>query len=122
MWAVMLAGLCFLLGGMGVLIPAAVTGEVRGDGELPESAPYWLRVFQYLLVLAIFAALAAIGSFVAFGPGTRSFSVRVPIVSTSGGSEIVGRGAFGVGAIITWLGLILVAVGGWRKLMSRNRP
>jgi hypothetical protein len=122
MWVVMLAGLCFLLGGLGVLIPAAVTGEARSDGELPAGAPYWLRVFQYLLVLALFADFAMIGSFVAFGPGTRSFSVSVPLVSTSGGSEIFGRVAFGVGAIITWLCLILVAVGGWRKLTSRNRP
>src|SRR5262245_2525326 len=60
MWVVMLAGLCFLLGGMGVLVPAAVTDEVRSDGELPAGAPYWLRVFQYLLVLAIFAAFAVI--------------------------------------------------------------
>ena len=119
MWVVLLAGLCFLLGGLGVLIPAAVTGEVTSDGELPAGAPYWLRVFQYLLVLTIFAAFAMIGSFVAFGPGTRSFSVSVPFVSTSGGSEIFGRIAFGVGAIITWLCLILVAVGGWRKFIRR---
>ena len=121
MWVVLLAGLCFLLGGLGVLLPAAVTGEVRDDGELPAGAPYWLRVFQYLLVLTIFAAFAMIGSFVAFGPGTRSFSVSVPFVSTSGGSEILGRVAFGVGAIITWLCLVLVAVGGWRKLVGRDK-
>lgn len=119
MWVVVLAGLCFLLGGLGVLVPAAATGEVRDDGELPAGAPYWLRVFQYLLVLTIFAAFAMIGSFVAFGPGTRSFSVSVPFVSTSGGSEMFGRIAFGVGAIITWLCLILVAVGGWRKFVGR---
>jgi hypothetical protein len=119
MWVVMLAGLCFLLGGVGVLIPAAVTGEVRSDGELPAGAPYWLRVFQYLLVLAIFAAFAMIGSFVAFGPGSRSFGISAPFVSTSGGSEMFGRIAFGVGAIITWLCLILVAVSGWRKLVGR---
>lgn len=122
LWVVMLAGFCFLLGGLGVLVPAAVTGEVRSDGELPAGAPYWLRVFQYLLVLAIFAALATMGSFVAFGPGARSFSVSLPFGSASEGSEIFGRVAFGVGAIITWLCLILVAVSGWRKLVSRNRP
>jgi len=43
-------GFCFLLGGLGVLVPAAVTGEVSSNGELPAGAPYWLRVFQYLLV------------------------------------------------------------------------
>jgi len=121
MWVVMLAGLCFLLAGLVVLIPAAVTGEVSNNGELPAGAPYWLRVFQYLLVLAIFAAFAMIGSFVAFGPGTRSFSVSSPIGSTSGGSEILGRVAFGVGAIIAWLCLILVAVGGWHKFVRRNK-
>ena len=121
MWVVVLAGLCFLLGGLGVLIPAAVTGEVTSDGELPAGAPYWLRVFQYLLVLTIFAAFAMIGSFVAFGPGTRSFSVSVPFVSTSGDSEIFGRIAFGIGAIITWLCLVLVAVSGWRKLVGRDK-
>jgi hypothetical protein len=120
LWVVMLAGLCFLLGGLGVLVPAAVTGEVRSDGELPAGAPYWLRAFQYLLVLAIFAAFAMIGSFVAFGPGTRSFSVSVPFVSTSEGSDIFGRVVFGIGAIITWLCLILVAVAGWHKLVGRN--
>jgi hypothetical protein len=49
-------------------------------------------------------------------------SVSVPLVSKGEGSEIFGRVAFGVGAIITWLCLILVTVSGWRKLMSRNRP
>jgi len=67
-----------------------------------------------------FAAFATIGSFVAFGPGTRSFNVSLPFGSTGGGSEIFGRVAFGVGAIIAWLCLILVAVGGWRKFVSRN--
>jgi len=122
MWVVVLAGLCFLLGGLGVLIPAAVTGEVRADGALPAGTPYWLRVVQYLLGLTIFACFAMIGSFVAFGPGTRSFSVSLPFFSSSGGSEIVGRVAFGLGAIITWLCLIAVAVSGWRKLVNRTKP
>jgi hypothetical protein len=121
MWVVMLAGLCFLLGGFGVLLPAAVTGEVRNDGELPAGAPYWLRVFQYLLVLTLFAAFAMIGSFVAFGPGARSFSVSAPFGSTDEGNEVFGRVAFGLGAIITWLCLILVAASGWRKLIGRDK-
>jgi hypothetical protein len=120
MWVVVLAGLCFLLGGLGVVLPAAVTGEVTNDGTLPAGAPFWLRVVQFMLVLMIFTCFAMIGSFVAFGPGTRSFSVSLPFGSTSGGSEIFGRVAFGIGAIITWLCLILVAVSGWRKLVSRD--
>lgn len=120
MWVVALAGLCFLLGGLGVLLPAAVTGEVTNDGTLPAGTPFWLRVVQFMLVLMMFTCFAMIGSFVAFGPGTRTFSVSLPIGSTSGGSEIFGRVAFGVGAIITWLCLILFAVSGWHKLVNRD--
>ena len=97
-----------------MLVPAAVTGEVRDDGELPTGAPYWLRVFQYLLVLTIFAA-SPDRSFVASGRHARS--APVCLRSTSGAPN-VRRIAFGVGAIITWLCLILVAVGGWRKFVS----
>jgi len=122
LWVVVLVGLCFLLGGLGVLVPAAVTGEVRTDGELPAGTPYWLRVVQYLLGLTIFACFAMIGSWVAFGPGTRSFGISLPFFSSSGGSELIGRAAFGLGAVITWLCLIAVAVSGWRKLLDRNKP
>jgi hypothetical protein len=121
MWIVLLAGSCFLLGGLAVLIPAAVTGEVRDDGQLPAGAPQWLRVLQYMFVLAIFACFAMIGSWIAFGPGTRSFSVSMPFLSFRGAGEMIGRAAFGLGAVITWLCLIAFAVSGWRKFVDRDK-
>jgi len=121
MWVVALAGLCFLLGGLAVLVPAAVTGVVRADGELPEGSPQWLRLVQYLFGLAIFASFAAIGSWVAFGPGVRSFGSNLPLLSSSGANEMIGRIAFGIGAVITWLCLIAFARYGWRKLVRRGK-
>jgi DMSO reductase anchor subunit len=122
LWVVLVVGVCFLFGGLAVMLPAIVTGEVSSDGSLPSGAPSWLRVLQLLFVLTILACLATIGSFVAFGPGTRSFNISLPFFSSSGGSEIVGRVAFGFGAIIAWLCLIAAAVSGWRKLTSHNKP
>jgi hypothetical protein len=121
MWIVTLAGLCFLLGGLAVLIPAAVTGEVRSDGELPGGAPQWLRVAQYVFGIAIFASLASIGTWIAFGAGTRSFGISTPFFQSTGGAETLGRIVFGIGAMITWLGLIGFARYGWRKLVRRDR-
>ena len=78
MWVVTLCGLCFLLGGLAVMIPALVTGQVSHDGELPAGAPPWLRVMQYLFCLMIFASFAVIGSWVAFGPGCGPSASALP--------------------------------------------
>ena len=78
-----------------------------------------MRVVRYLAMVAIFVSFAAIGSWVAFGPGDRAFTVSVPFGSGPA-SEIVGRVAFGIGAIITWLCTIVVAVIGARKLFPRE--
>ena len=121
MWIAFLAGLCFLLGGLAVLVPTLATGEVRADGELPTGAPLWLRVFQYLLGLAIFASFASIGTWIAFAGGARSFGVSTPFFTTSGGSETLGHTVFGIGAVVTWLALIAVGISGWRKLVRRNK-
>ena len=118
MWIVFCCGLAFFLGGIGVMTPALVTGEVRNDGELPAGAPQWLRLMQYLLGLALFATFAAIGTWVAIGGGARSFSFS-GFFMTSGGGETVGRIVFGIGAVITWLCTIGFAVAGWRKLVRK---
>ena len=122
MWVLLLAGLCFLLGGLAVLIPAAVTGEVRPDGELPAGAPAWLRLLQYLLGLMILGSLASIGTWIAVGPGDRSFSSTISSITTSSGSEMPGRVVFGFGAIMTWLAMIAIGISGWRRLIRRNDP
>jgi hypothetical protein len=119
-WLVFGCGLAFLGGGLAIAIPVMVTGQTSANGELPTGAPHWLRIVQYVLGLTVFASLAAIGTWIAFGAGARSFNVDALFFETSGGGEMVGRIIFGIGAAITWLGLIGVAVSGWRKLIRRS--
>ncbi|MGH8836214.1 MAG: hypothetical protein ACRDWG_14635, partial [Actinomycetes bacterium] len=109
LWIVLCAGLVFLLGGLAFGLNV-VGGANPQTGELPKDAPRWVRVAQYMIVLAIFAAFATIGSWIAFGPGERAFSGTVPIGSTGG------RIVFGIGAVIVWLCTLAYAVSGARKL------
>jgi hypothetical protein len=118
LWIVFCCGLAFLLAGIGAILPAAVTGEARNDGELPASAPQWLRVAQYLLGVVLFGSFALIGTWVALYGDARGFSIGLGGLQTGGGATI-GRIAFGIGAVITWLCTIGFAVAGWRRLVQR---
>jgi hypothetical protein len=119
LWIVFFAGLVFLLGG-GALLLHLMSGAKSTDDDFPASAPWWMRVVRYLAMVAIFVSFALIGSWVAFGPGERAFTVSAPFGSGPAG-DIVGRIAFGIGAMITWLCTIAVVVIGARKLRERER-
>jgi hypothetical protein len=112
-WLVFAAGLVFFLGAVGLILPH-VAGVKTNGSELPHSAPRWLQVAQYLLMLSIFACFGAIGSWIAFGPGPRVFSGTVPV------GAVVGRIVFGIGAVIVWLGFVAIAISGWLRLFGRQ--
>jgi hypothetical protein len=118
LWIVFCAGLAFFLGGVAVLIQ--VLGRANANGELPAAAPTWLPIAQYLVGVVIFAAFAMIGSWIAFGPGARTFSGSFLFFDATTNAAI-GRTAFGIGAILTWLATIAFAVSGARKLRARRR-
>jgi hypothetical protein len=115
LWIVFCAGLAFLVGGVAVLAPV-LAGETAPKGELRAGAPRWLRLLQYLLRLMAVFCLAAIATWIAFGAGTRGFNVSGPFFKVSGGAETLGRVVFGIGAIVTWLGFIALAISGGRKI------
>jgi hypothetical protein len=117
-WVGVLGGLVFVLGGLAIALQS-VGGASAATGELPASAPGWMRVAQYIGVLLIFAAFAMIGSWIAFWPGERAFGMSL------GGFEgaspaLVGRAAFGFGAVITWLCFFGVLASGLRQLRARR--
>jgi hypothetical protein len=114
LWIVMCAGLVFFLAGAAIILQ--VMGGANAQGELPAQTPLWIRVVQYLTGVAIFASFAMIGSWIAFGPGERAFSGSMGPVEGNVGATI-GRTAFGIGAIIVWLGTIAFAIAGARKLL-----
>jgi hypothetical protein len=69
-----------------------------------------LRRTHAWLAVACTAALLVPGAWVAFGPGLRKCSVSVPFFSIVG-SELLCRGAFGLGAVI--VGALLVGLVLW---------
>jgi hypothetical protein len=114
-WVIFCAGLAFLLAGVAIVLQGA--GHADANGELPAEAPQWQRVLHYLLALSIFVCLGAIASWVAFAPGPREFSGSVMGLEGPA-NPVIGRIAFGIGAVIIWLCTIAAAVLGARKLLS----
>jgi hypothetical protein len=117
LWIILAAGLAFFLAGVAVFLQ--VIGRANANGDLPGDAPLWMRLVQYLIGVAIFAAFALIGSWVAFGGGPRSFSGSFLFFGDAS-NAMIGRAAFGFGAIICWLGTIAFAVVGARKVLRRR--
>jgi hypothetical protein len=75
-----------------------------------------LRRTHAWLVVACTVALLVPGAWVAFGPGVRECSVAVPFFSTVG-SDLLCRGAFGLGACIVAALLVWVVL---RALRQQN--
>jgi hypothetical protein len=75
-----------------------------------------LRRTHAWLCVACTVALLVPGAWVAFGPGVRECSVSVPFLTTAG-SELLCRGAFGLGAFIVAALLVWVVL---RALRQQN--
>lgn len=115
-WVVAAAGGAFVLAGAAMIVGYAVAGGAAPDGDLPPGTPRWVRVTQSLLGLGIIGSLAAVATWVAFGPGPRAFSVTLPFVDQGPGNETVGRVAFGLGAVLMWVILAAFVVVGVRRI------
>jgi hypothetical protein len=116
MWIASAAGLCFILAGLSIAV-GAIHG-VSETGEPPKDSGWWMRLFYYVIGVVIAGAFASIGSWVAFGPGPRAFSGTGLFLLSPEASAMVGRIVFGLGAALTWLCAIALAVSGARKLFS----
>lgn len=118
-WLVTCVGLVFGLAGVALLI-RAVTGADDRHGDLPAGSPYWLHVVYWLVGPGVVVGLAAIGTWIAFGPGERGFEMSVPFITVPA-NEWLGRVAFGFGAIITWLTAFLMTRTVVRKIFRREK-
>ena len=115
-WVGAIAGLVFVVGGACFLIRA-----LRGpSGQPSPDVPRWVRAAQYLAVIAVFAGFAGVNTWVAFGPGERAFSTLVGGAARLDGGEIVGRAAFGFGAVVAWLCVAVILLSSL-KLMTGGR-
>jgi len=120
-WVGALAGLAFLFAGAAVIMQTAMTGDRGPDGDLPATAPRWLRAIYYLMVLTIVGVLAAVGSWVAFGPGERAFTATIPFVGERVTGQTQGRIAFGLGAVLAWIILAVMARAAWQRLFGTGK-
>jgi uncharacterized membrane protein YedE/YeeE len=114
------AGLMFFL--VGVSITVGAFQGVSQSGELPENTDWRLRLFYYVTGLAAVVALATIGSWIAFGPGERTFSGPGMFLLSREANNVIGRVVFGLGTVLTWLCVLAFAVSGARKLFPRKVP
>jgi hypothetical protein len=104
----------------GALVLRWLAGGETHDGEMPHGTSFWLRAVCYLIGLICIGSLAAIGTWVAFGPGPRAFSMSIPFLGKGPANEWLGRAVFGVGAVLVWLFFIVAARRYWQRLMAER--
>jgi hypothetical protein len=90
------------------------------DSNVPDNAPTWLKLSYRAFGIGVAGALAIIGTWIAIGSGPRAFNLSAPLVEMQTTGEIVGRVVFGLGAVITWIYVIALAVVTMRKLFERR--
>ena len=117
-WIGFVCGLAFFLGGSAVLIQTLFRAKGNSTTNPLSGAPPWLAIVYKMLCLAIVLALGTVATWVAFGPGERSFTGTGAFLG-----EKAGRTAFGIGAVLIWS---VVAAGAFAKLNqlfrhTRNR-
>jgi hypothetical protein len=117
LWLATLIGVLVLLAGAACVLQGI--GRANASAGVPAGAPFWLRAAQYLIVVALFADFAVLGTWTAFLGEGRQYSGGVPISGEASVSPA--RIMFGLGALICWLATIGYAVSGARKLLADSR-
>jgi hypothetical protein len=112
-------GAAFLFAGLTCIVRARA-GMADHQSDVPGSAPVWIKLSYRMLAIGITGALAIIGTWIAIGSGPRAFNLSAPLVEMQTTGEIVGRVVFGLGAVITWIYVIALAVVTMRKLFERR--
>jgi hypothetical protein len=116
LWMVGLAGTMFGCGGGAMFVRYHYLGGSSSDAETAVTGPAWARALQFGLSLATLGTLCAMCTWVAFGPGPRSFNSgsTVPFLARTG--EGAGRIGFGIAAALLAAVCLTLGVGGVRML------
>jgi hypothetical protein len=116
-WLALAVGLVFGSAGLSVTVRGWLAVP-DNQPNLPDDAPAAAVAVQWLAALIIMAGLASIGTWIAIGPGERSFAIMLPAKGSLG--ETVGRVAFGTGAVITWLMTFVMAAKAIQKVFGKK--
>lgn len=119
-WMGWLSGLVFISAGILVVMKGLVRGPDNANGDLPVNAPRIARAVYDMLAVVIVCSLAMMFTWIAFGPGSRHFSVSAGGMSMtiSGAGDTVGRIAFGFGSVLFWcaaVAFVVTMVRRWRR-------
>jgi hypothetical protein len=116
-WVALCCGLAFFSAGAAVLVRGflGLSDKVQ---ELPADTPMVFKTIYWLSGVVAAASLAGIGTWVAFGPGARHFAVSGLIGGPIG--DGLGRTMFGIGAILSWLIVVLLAHASAKKIFGRK--
>ncbi|HEY4114647.1 MAG TPA: hypothetical protein VGM17_11370 [Rhizomicrobium sp.] len=105
-WLGWMIGAVFVAAGIIVVLKGLANSANDASGLLPASVPGPIRALHDLLSVGIVFGLAAMFTWVAFGPGPRHFAMSMSVgglsVLTHGSGDMPGRIAFGFGAILFW--------------------
>jgi len=115
-WVGVCAGLIFIAGGVAVVLQSLPFAKFVAGGNFSADTPTWVRSVTLALVLTIVGGLAAIGGWVAFGPGPRHFHVVGMFIGGDRVDDAIGRVVFGIGTVLTGLIFAVFAVTGARRL------
>jgi hypothetical protein len=116
-WIIICCGLVFFAAGIAVLVRGWLGLDDKVQ-ELPDETPAAIKALYSLAGLITVASLAGLGTWVAFGTGPREFSISAPFVGSL--AEGIGRTAFGIGAIITWLMVAVMASASARRIFGKK--
>jgi len=112
-WLPLVFGMIFLLGGSAAMIKTAFGRDNPPGGGLPSAAPRWLKLIYHVMVLALVTGMGVLFSWIAFAPGRREFSGSGAIFG-----ELGGRVMFGIGALLIWICVIVIAIDGARRFIA----
>jgi hypothetical protein len=119
-WVGVCAGAVFIAGGLAIVVQSLAVARPTADGGLSPNSPGWAQWLSLTLALCIVAGLAAVGLWVAFGPGERHFTMTGFLVSDHV-NQIFGRVIFGFGAVCTCLAFLIFLLQGGRQLLRRDK-
>src|ERR1041385_1148558 len=122
-WIGVAAGMVFVLAGAMLMVDAAA-GGTGDDGSLPVTASPLLHHLQTAIVISIIVVMGTIATWISIGPGERHFSTTIsaPFMTyRPKNSALPGRIAFGIGAALIWIILILGVVSATRNHLRRLR-
>lgn len=105
-WLGWVIGLMFVGAGFYIIL-SGFTGDNPSDAT---ATGRLLLGYRDLLAFGIIVGLGALFSWIAFGPGPRHFSVAFMGFLLPMSGDIIGRAAFGLGALLAWGMLIHFAV------------